>query len=259
MNIGVCMGRPEGGREGGAPRAGRVRALPPSTTTTRRGCATRPRWASSRDIRSCPRRMAHLVITTPRALYVGEAARMTHNATGEGISQAMQSGVYAAEAVSDVIAGRTTERRGVARLRCAPTGGASRRAFSQATRYGRSSAPRSWTESPLCTTSRPSGGPWSACSGPRSRAPRCVMPPSSRGPGSRHLHDAKEGPQSLDRRGQRATTTCRSRAASSGPTHEPAISPSRARTRRETTSRARSSPERMRIESFSMRAASLAE
>ncbi len=48
-------------------------------------------------------------ITTPGALYVGEAARMTHNATGEGISQAMQSGVYAAEAVSDVIAGRTTE------------------------------------------------------------------------------------------------------------------------------------------------------
>ena len=48
-------------------------------------------------------------ITTPGALYVGEAARVTHNATGEGISQAMQSGIYAAEAVSDVIAGRTTE------------------------------------------------------------------------------------------------------------------------------------------------------
>ncbi len=45
----------------------------------------------------------------PGALYVGEAARMTHNATGEGISQAMQSGIYAAEAVSDVIAGRMTE------------------------------------------------------------------------------------------------------------------------------------------------------
>jgi flavin-dependent dehydrogenase len=47
--------------------------------------------------------------TAPGALYVGEAARMTHNATGEGISQAMQSGVYAAEAVSDVMGGRMTE------------------------------------------------------------------------------------------------------------------------------------------------------
>jgi geranylgeranyl reductase family protein len=47
--------------------------------------------------------------TAPGALYVGEAARMTHNATGEGISQAMQSGVYAAEALSDVISGRMTE------------------------------------------------------------------------------------------------------------------------------------------------------
>jgi geranylgeranyl reductase family protein len=47
--------------------------------------------------------------TTPGALYVGEAARMTHNATGEGISQAMQCGIYAANAVSDVIDRRMTE------------------------------------------------------------------------------------------------------------------------------------------------------
>jgi flavin-dependent dehydrogenase len=47
--------------------------------------------------------------TTPGALYVGEAARMTHNATGEGISQAMQSGIYAAQAVSDVLDRRVTE------------------------------------------------------------------------------------------------------------------------------------------------------
>jgi geranylgeranyl reductase family protein len=38
-------------------------------------------------------------------LYLGEGGRMTHNATGEGIYQAMQSGVYAAEAVADVLAG----------------------------------------------------------------------------------------------------------------------------------------------------------
>jgi geranylgeranyl reductase family protein len=45
----------------------------------------------------------------PGALYVGEAARVTHNATGEGISQAMQSGLYAAETVADVLAGKKTE------------------------------------------------------------------------------------------------------------------------------------------------------
>jgi flavin-dependent dehydrogenase len=40
--------------------------------------------------------------TTPGALYLGEGARITHNATGEGIYQAMQSGVYAADAIADV-------------------------------------------------------------------------------------------------------------------------------------------------------------
>jgi geranylgeranyl reductase family protein len=47
--------------------------------------------------------------TTPGALYVGEAARVTNNATGEGISHAMQSGVYAAEAVVQVLDGRAEE------------------------------------------------------------------------------------------------------------------------------------------------------
>jgi menaquinone-9 beta-reductase len=47
--------------------------------------------------------------TAPGALYLGEAARLTHNATGEGISQAMQSGIYAADAVSDVLAGCASE------------------------------------------------------------------------------------------------------------------------------------------------------
>jgi geranylgeranyl reductase family protein len=49
--------------------------------------------------------------TSPGALFLGEAARMTHNATGEGIYQAMQSGVYAADAVADVLAGRQSEAR----------------------------------------------------------------------------------------------------------------------------------------------------
>jgi menaquinone-9 beta-reductase len=47
--------------------------------------------------------------TAPGALYVGEAARITNNATGEGISHAMQSGVFAAEAVAEVLEGRASE------------------------------------------------------------------------------------------------------------------------------------------------------
>ncbi len=43
-------------------------------------------------------------------VWVGEAARVTHNATGEGISQAMQSGVYAAQAVASVLDGERSER-----------------------------------------------------------------------------------------------------------------------------------------------------
>jgi geranylgeranyl reductase family protein len=46
---------------------------------------------------------------TPGALHLGEAARVTHNATGEGISQAMQSGVFAADTVADVLSGRVSE------------------------------------------------------------------------------------------------------------------------------------------------------
>lgn len=48
-------------------------------------------------------------LTAPGALYLGEAARITHNATGEGISQAMQSGIFAADTVASILAGRATE------------------------------------------------------------------------------------------------------------------------------------------------------
>ena len=48
-------------------------------------------------------------VTRPGALLVGEAARLTHNGTGEGISQAMQSGIFAAEAVARVVRGETSE------------------------------------------------------------------------------------------------------------------------------------------------------
>jgi geranylgeranyl reductase family protein len=41
----------------------------------------------------------------PGVVLLGEAARITHNATGEGIYHAMQSGVYAAEAVAAALSG----------------------------------------------------------------------------------------------------------------------------------------------------------
>jgi menaquinone-9 beta-reductase len=50
-------------------------------------------------------------MTRPGALYLGEAARMTHNATGEGISQAMESGVFAAQAVAAVLRGGVAEEK----------------------------------------------------------------------------------------------------------------------------------------------------
>lgn len=43
-------------------------------------------------------------------LYLGEGARITHNATGEGIYQAMQSGVYAADAVKAVLGGADEQK-----------------------------------------------------------------------------------------------------------------------------------------------------
>ena len=48
-------------------------------------------------------------VTRPGALLTGEAARLTHCGTGEGISQAMQSGVFAADAVARVARGEASE------------------------------------------------------------------------------------------------------------------------------------------------------
>jgi geranylgeranyl reductase family protein len=50
-------------------------------------------------------------MTRPGALYLGEAARITHNATGEGISQAMESGMFAAEAIASVLKKGVTEEK----------------------------------------------------------------------------------------------------------------------------------------------------
>jgi geranylgeranyl reductase family protein len=50
-------------------------------------------------------------MTQPGALFLGEAARITHNATGEGISQAMESGTFAAEAVARVLRQGVSEKK----------------------------------------------------------------------------------------------------------------------------------------------------
>ena len=46
---------------------------------------------------------------SPGVLYLGEAARLTHHLTGEGIYQAMQSGIFAADAVADMLVGKVPE------------------------------------------------------------------------------------------------------------------------------------------------------
>ena len=48
--------------------------------------------------------------TAPGAIHLGEAARITHNATGEGIYHAMRSGTFAAEAVSAILGGTAEEK-----------------------------------------------------------------------------------------------------------------------------------------------------
>jgi menaquinone-9 beta-reductase len=50
-------------------------------------------------------------LTRPGFAYLGEGGRMTHNATGEGIYQAMQSGCYAAEAAADIVQGVAGEEK----------------------------------------------------------------------------------------------------------------------------------------------------
>lgn len=103
VNIGICMdGEDEGGKKTGrnvrevfqrfiddhyaerlrgGRQIGRLKGHPISYTT----------WIGHTHV--------------PGMVFLGEAARITHNATGEGIYQAMQSGVYAAEAVAAILGG----------------------------------------------------------------------------------------------------------------------------------------------------------
>jgi flavin-dependent dehydrogenase len=60
-------------------------------------------------------------LSSPGRLVAGEAGRLTHPATGEGISQGMDSALFAAEAIADVLAARRSEPEALRRYdrRCA--------------------------------------------------------------------------------------------------------------------------------------------
>ncbi len=107
VNIGICVD----GQDAHGRRAGRdLRKL--------FECFLRDHYREMlRDARPVGRLKGHPIVfstwvsqcAAPGALWVGEAARVTHNATGEGISQAMQSGLFAAEAVSAVVLAQRSE------------------------------------------------------------------------------------------------------------------------------------------------------
>ena len=53
-------------------------------------------------------------LTSPGRIVIGEAGRMTHPATGEGIYHAMHTGMLAAQAIESILAGRSDEARAFA-------------------------------------------------------------------------------------------------------------------------------------------------
>ena len=56
---------------------------------------------------------------SPGRIVIGEAGRMTHPATAEGISQGMRTGIMAAEALSDILANRVGEAEAFAKYQAA--------------------------------------------------------------------------------------------------------------------------------------------
>jgi geranylgeranyl reductase family protein len=107
VNIGICM---EGEDAGGAKTSRNVRDVFQRFLDDH--FADRLRTA-----RQIGRLKGHPISYTtwighthaPGVVFLGEAARITHNATGEGIFQAMQSGLYAAEAMGRVLHGEAPE------------------------------------------------------------------------------------------------------------------------------------------------------
>lgn len=108
VNIGIVV---DGHRIGAAGDVGNARTA--FEQFLQRHFATRLRHA--RQIgRWCGHPIAYSTIpgysARPGALYAGEAARLTNVATGEGIYQAMRSGVLAAEAIAAVVQGADEQR-----------------------------------------------------------------------------------------------------------------------------------------------------
>jgi geranylgeranyl reductase family protein len=103
VNIGICI---DGEDEGGAKTTRNVREVFQRFVNDHYGDRLR-------GARQIGRLKGHPISYTtwighthaPGVCYLGESARMTHNATGEGIYHAMQSGIYAAEAVASVMRG----------------------------------------------------------------------------------------------------------------------------------------------------------
>jgi geranylgeranyl reductase family protein len=109
VNIGICV---DGQDESGEKSTKNLR-------TTFQGFLDRHYGARLAKARQLGKWKGHPIVyttwigtmTRPGGLYLGEAARITHNATGEGISQAMESGVFAAEAVASVLQGTAKEEK----------------------------------------------------------------------------------------------------------------------------------------------------
>jgi geranylgeranyl reductase family protein len=107
INVGICM---EGEEDGGGKTGRNVRAVFQQFLDDHYS-------ARLRAGRQVGRFKGHPISYTtwighthqPGLVFLGEAARITHNATGEGIWQAMQSGVYAAEALAAIVSGAPEE------------------------------------------------------------------------------------------------------------------------------------------------------
>jgi menaquinone-9 beta-reductase len=112
VNIGICMD----GDETAGPRRSRnvrdvfERFLDDHFSARLRGARPNGRWKGHPI--SYTTFIDHL--HAPGVVYLGEAARITHNATGEGIYQALQSGTYAGDAIAAIHRG-AKETRAMAR------------------------------------------------------------------------------------------------------------------------------------------------
>ena len=108
VNIGVVV---DGARAGASGDLGNLRPVFEAfySGISKADCAGDARWPLGRASYLAFHMGADAA--APGVLYVGESARLTNAATGEGIYQAMRCGVLAADTLTRVLSGRTSERR----------------------------------------------------------------------------------------------------------------------------------------------------